>query len=81
MVHNVDVHQRAGLDDAPFGVAPVGLTGLMWPEAENILAKAAGRFRIPYSLSTVATQAPESPMALTCPWARAWPARQSSTQR
>ena len=23
---------------APFGVAPVGLTGLMWPEAEKILA-------------------------------------------
>jgi len=40
----------------PFGVAPVGLTGLMWPEAEKILARAAGQYRIPYSLSTVATE-------------------------
>ena len=27
--------------DAPFGVAPVGLQGLMWPRASEILAKAA----------------------------------------
>ena len=45
---------------APFGVAPVGLTGLMWPGAEIILAKMAAKYRIPYSLSTVATEAPET---------------------
>ncbi|RVU82733.1 alpha-hydroxy-acid oxidizing protein [Leucothrix sargassi] len=44
----------------PFGVAPVGFTGLMWPEAEKILAKAAAKHRIPYSLSTVATESPET---------------------
>ncbi|MEM7392788.1 MAG: alpha-hydroxy-acid oxidizing protein, partial [Verrucomicrobiota bacterium] len=27
--------------DAPFGVAPVGLQGLMWPGSTEILAKAA----------------------------------------
>ena len=45
---------------APFGVAPVGLTGLIWPESECILAKTAAKYRIPYALSTVATQTPET---------------------
>lgn len=45
---------------APFGIAPVGGGGLMWPEVEHILADAAARYRIPYCLSTVATQAPET---------------------
>lgn len=49
----------------PFGVAPVGLTGLMWPEAEKILARAAAHYRIPYSLSTVATEDPETIGPLT----------------
>lgn len=44
----------------PFGVAPVGLTGLMWPEAEIILAKAAAQYGFPYCLSTAATQTPET---------------------
>lgn len=41
--------------DAPFGVAPVGLSGLIWPKAETILAMAAKKHNIPYTLSTVAT--------------------------
>lgn len=41
--------------DAPFGVAPVGLQGLMWPNASEILAKAAFRHNIPFILSTVST--------------------------
>jgi len=45
---------------APFGVAPVGLTGLMWPEAEKILARTAAKYQIPYGLSTVATETPET---------------------
>lgn len=44
----------------PFGVAPVGLTGLMWPNAEIILAKAAAQYGFPYCLSTAATQTPET---------------------
>jgi L-lactate dehydrogenase (cytochrome) len=43
----------------PFGVAPVGMSGLIWPNAEKILAKAAKKFNVPYTLSTVATQTPE----------------------
>lgn len=45
---------------APFGIAPVGLTGLMWPRAEVLLAQAAVRCQIPFSLSTVATETPET---------------------
>ena len=40
---------------APFGVAPVGLKGLMWPNSPIILAKAAHRHNIPFCLSTVTT--------------------------
>lgn len=38
--------------DAPFGVAPLGLSGLMWPNLEMILAKAALQHNLPYTLST-----------------------------
>jgi isopentenyl diphosphate isomerase/L-lactate dehydrogenase-like FMN-dependent dehydrogenase len=41
--------------NAPFGVAPMGLSGLVWPNAEFILARAAKAHNIPYTLSTVAT--------------------------
>ncbi len=43
----------------PFGIAPIGMSGLIWPDAEGHLARAAARANIPYSLSTVATQSPE----------------------
>ena len=39
---------------APFGIAPMGLTGLMWPGAEEALAKMAVKNNIPFTLSTVA---------------------------
>ena len=38
----------------PFGIAPIGMSGLIWPKAEFKLAAAAKRYRIPYCLSTVA---------------------------
>ncbi len=50
--------------DAPFGVAPVGLSGLIWPRAERILAAAAKRHNIPYALSTVATASLEDIRAI-----------------
>ena len=31
----------------PFGVAPVGMSGLMWPDAERLLAQTAARTGIP----------------------------------
>ncbi len=43
----------------PFGIAPIGMSGLVWPDAEGILARAAATANIPYTLSTVASQMPE----------------------
>jgi L-lactate dehydrogenase (cytochrome) len=45
--------------DAPFGVAPVGLQGLLWPNAPEILAKAALKHNLPFILSTVSTSSIE----------------------
>ena len=45
--------------DAPFGIAPVGLQGLMWPNAPEILARSAFEHNIPFILSTVTTSSIE----------------------
>ncbi|MCX2477954.1 alpha-hydroxy acid oxidase [Pedobacter sp. MC2016-15] len=45
--------------DAPFGISPIGLQGLMWPNASEILAKAAVRHNVPFILSTVGTSSIE----------------------
>lgn len=45
--------------DAPFGIAPIGLQGLMWPKAPEILARAAFENNIPFILSTVTTSSIE----------------------
>ncbi|MBO9488911.1 alpha-hydroxy-acid oxidizing protein [Endozoicomonas sp. G2_1] len=45
---------------APFGIAPVGLQGLMWPKAPEILAKSAKEKNVPYILSTVSSASLES---------------------
>ncbi len=44
----------------PFGIAPVGMSGLIWPDAERTLARLGRDQGIPYSLSTVAAQTPET---------------------
>lgn len=55
-----------GIDyDAPFGIAPVGLQGLMWPDASETLAKAAFEHNIPFILSTVTTTSIERASELT----------------
>ncbi|MEE4121285.1 MAG: alpha-hydroxy acid oxidase [Paracoccaceae bacterium] len=43
----------------PFGFAPVGMSGLVWPGAEETLARLAARERVPYTLSTVSASTPE----------------------
>ena len=43
----------------PFGIAPIGMSGLIWPNAEHQLAAAAAQANIPYTLSTVAAASPE----------------------
>ena len=45
--------------DAPFGVSPIGLQGLIWPNAPEILAKAAVKHNLPFILSTVTTSSIE----------------------
>jgi L-lactate dehydrogenase (cytochrome) len=45
--------------DAPFGISPIGLQGLMWPNAPEILAKAAFDHNVPFVLSTVTTSSIE----------------------
>ncbi|MEQ8216928.1 MAG: alpha-hydroxy acid oxidase [Arenibacter sp.] len=51
--------------DAPFGIAPVGLQGLMWPNSPEILARAAYKHNVPFILSTVTTMSIERASELT----------------
>lgn len=74
-INDVDtIHTRKSLFghtyDAPFGIAPVGLQGLMWPNAPEILAKAAFKHNIPFILSTVTTASIERIAEIT--EGRAW---------
>lgn len=50
----------------PVGIAPMGLAGLGWPGADEILARAAQAARIPYVSSTVAN-APLERLAALAP--------------
>jgi len=45
--------------DAPFGIAPIGMPALVWPQADLRLARLARRKNIPFCLSTVGTETPE----------------------
>ena len=56
--------------DAPFGIAPIGLQGLIWPNSPEILAKAAFEHNIPFTLSTVSTSSIERISEIT--EGRAW---------
>ncbi len=60
---------------APFGVAPVGATGLMWPGGEAVLARAARDNGLAYCLSTVACETPETigPIAGESGWFQLYP--------
>jgi len=50
---------------SPFGVAPVGLQGLMWPKACEFLAQAAKDHNVPFTLSTVGTASIEKVSEIT----------------
>ena len=50
---------------APFGISPIGLQGMIWPGASEILAKAAFEENIPYILSTVGTASIEKIAEIT----------------
>lgn len=49
----------------PFGIAPIGLQGLIWPKATEILAKASFDHNIPFILSTVSTASIEKISEIT----------------
>lgn len=61
----------------PIGIAPLGMSGLIWPGAEQMLARMATREAIPYTLSTVASQLPEDvgPHAGDQGWFQLYPPR------
>ncbi|SIT81591.1 L-lactate dehydrogenase (cytochrome) [Yoonia rosea] len=61
----------------PIGIAPVGMSGLIWPGAEQMLARTAAAENIPYALSTVASQLPEDvgPHAGPHAWFQLYPPR------
>ncbi len=55
-LEKVFLGERWGL---PFGVAPMGMCNLSWPNADQILAKAAMMYNIPLCLSTMASSSIE----------------------
>lgn len=63
--------------NAPFGVAPIGLSSTIWPGAERILAKAAKAHGFPYALSTVAGESIErvTKVGGDMAWFQLYPAR------
>ncbi len=64
----------------PVGIAPVGMSGLIWPNAECLLAQSAARQGLPYTLSTVATQTPEdlAPHIADQGWFQIYPPRDAN---
>jgi L-lactate dehydrogenase (cytochrome) len=44
----------------PVGIAPVGMSGTIWPDAERILASVAAELSLAYCLSTVSASTPEA---------------------
>ena len=70
-----------GIDyKAPFGVSPVGMSGLIWPQTEQILSRSAAKYRFPYALSTFANQTLEDVAAQAdgMGWFQLYPPRNSN---
>lgn len=67
----------------PVGIGPVGMSGLVWPDAERQLARAAAAEGLPYTLSTVAAQTPEAigPLAGDHAWFQLYPPKDEGIRR
>lgn len=67
----------------PFGIAPIGMSGLIWPDAERHLAQAAALAGLPYCLSTVAAASPEDIAPHLGPhgWFQLYPPKNINTRR
>ena len=66
----------------PVGIAPVGLTGLIWPGADVALAETAARCSIPYVASTVNTAdvSVVGPRAAGMGWFQLYPPRDTGVR-
>lgn len=69
--------------DLPFGIAPIGMSGLMWAGAERMLAQAAVAHNIPFSLSSVAVASPEdvAPHIGNNGWFQHYPVKSAKLRR
>jgi L-lactate dehydrogenase (cytochrome) len=69
--------------DYPFGVAPVGQSGLIWPRSAEFLAAAAKKYNVPFCLSMVATTGIERIGALAGAnaWFQLYPLRDAGVTR
>ena len=67
----------------PIGMAPVGMSGVVWPDAERTLASAAAEIGIPYCLSTVSASTPEviGPVAGGRGWFQLYPPPDAEIRR
>ncbi len=67
----------------PVGMAPVGMSGLIWPNAERTLADVAADRRVPYAMSSVATRTPEemAPHLGETAWFQLYPPRDAGIRR
>ena len=68
---------------APIGVAPLGMSGLIWPGADQALARTARANGFPHVLSTVATTTPEDvgPLAGDMGWFQLYPPATTPSDR
>ncbi len=59
----------------PVGISPVGMSGLIWPGAEQALARLGAAERLPYGYSTSASRLPEEvgPLAGDMGWFQLYP--------
>jgi L-lactate dehydrogenase (cytochrome) len=69
--------------DLPFGIAPIGMSGMIWAGAERMLAQAAVAHNIPFSLSSVAVASPEdvAPHIGNNGWFQHYPVKSAELRR
>ena len=69
--------------DLPFGIAPIGMSGLIWAGAERMLAQASAEHNIPYCLSSVAVASPEdvAPYIQSNGWFQHYPVNSGALRR
>lgn len=67
----------------PFGAAPIGMSGLIWPDAEGLLARGLAKAGLPYTLSTVASKSPEDMAPHLGPqaWFQLYPPKREDIRR